>query len=176
MRSFLVWMLLAAALSGIAGCRRKPTPKVAATIEDTQGELSTAVLVADPRAASQLLRGFYPVEAGGWRWTMRKFAVSLRSPAAVTQAATLELKFAIPDMLMQSLKSMTLTAKVNGVALPKQTYTNPGDQLYTQTVPASALKGEALTVEFELDKAFGPSKQDQRELGLVVTSVGLESK
>jgi len=175
MRSFLAIILAAAALTSSSACRRRPRPKVSATIEDTQGELAAVIEVADPRASSQLLRGFYPIEAAGWRWTGRQFAVSLRAPLAA-RAATLTLKFAVPDVVMNKLKSMTLSATVNGVALLKQTYTKPGNLVYAQEVPASALKGEALTVEFALDKAYGPSEQDRRELGLVVTTVGVESK
>ena len=175
MRSFVVILVVAATLGSVSGCRRRPKPKVAATVEDTAAELASTIQFGDSRAASQLLRGFYGIEAGGWRWTMRKFAVTLRAPVAA-KSATLALKFAVPDVVFNALKTMTLSATVNGVALPKQTYRKGGDLLYSQAVPAAALKGEALTVEFELDKAFGPSAQDQRELGLVVSSVGVESK
>lgn len=175
MRFFTVLILLGALLAPVSGCRRKPKAKAAATVEEPTDELASMVQVADPRAAGQLLRGFYPVEAGGWRWTMRAFAVSLPTPLAARQAV-LQLKFALPEAVLKALKSVTLSAKINGVALPPQTFTQPGDQLYAQTVPPAAIKGEALTVEFELDKAFGPSDADRRELGLVVSSVGIESK
>jgi hypothetical protein len=38
------------------------------------------------------------------------------------------------------------------------------------------MTGDAVRVDFELDKAIPPSEQDARELGIVVSKVGLEVK
>jgi len=167
-------LILASAFS--TGCKRHQKPNIAATIED-QEELSSIVHMADPAAASQLLRGFHPVEQNAWRWSMQKFAVSLRAPAkAQVNGAMLELRFAIPDVVIEKLKELTLSATLNGLAIEPVKYDKPGDQVYSREVPASALKGEAVTVEFSLDKVLPAGSVDQRELGVVVTSVSLESK
>jgi hypothetical protein len=36
--------------------------------------------------------------------------------------------------------------------------------------------GETVRVDFQLDKAMPPSGADRRELGIIVLSIGLESK
>ena len=56
------------------------------------------------------------------------------------------------------------------------TYTTAGDHTYSKDVPASALNTDAVTVDFALDKFLPPGTVDQRELGIVVTSIGFESK
>ena len=52
----------------------------------------------------------------------------------------------------------------------------PGDHVFTVSVPAGALAGDAISVDFECDKALPPTAEDARELALVVTSIGIESK
>jgi hypothetical protein len=174
----IAWLALPLAVLALDGCKRKQSaaPAPEATIEES-GELASVVHTADPKTASQLLKGFYPVEGNAWRWTKQKFSVTLRPPAnAPTAGAILELKFAVPDSVLASLTSFKLSAKVNGTALPPATYAKSGAQTYSQDVPASALKGDAATVEFEMDKAVPPGAVDQRELGVVVASVGFEAK
>jgi len=175
MRRFVVFVAAVALLCG-AGCKRKVKPNVSAT-EEGLGELATVIHAADPRTAGQLLRGFYPVESGAWRWTMQKFAVSLATPArAATTGAILEVRFALPDVVIQKLKTVSLSATLNGVALTAQSYSKPGDHVYQAEVPASALKSEAVTVDFALDKSLPAGAIEQRELGIIVSSIGFEAK
>ena len=160
-----------------AGCKRKPQKvEVQATEEEAQ-ELESMVHVADPRASLQLVRGFHDVEQNAWRWTMAKFSVTLRPPAGGAQnGATLTLNLAVPDPVIQRLKSISLRANVQGVPLEAETYFKPGSYTYTKDVPARALSGDAVTVDFWLDKWLPPGAVDQRELGVVVSSVGFEAK
>lgn len=157
----------------LAACSRssEPTP-VAAPPEQLSGPASV-VHAADPKAAAQLLQGWHGVEQGSWRWTQKQFSVALKPPGG-GQPATLQLKFSLPDVLIQRLQSITLSATVNGTPLPPQTYQQAGAQVYTQSVPGAALVGEAVRVDFTLDKALAPSDADHRELGVVVSSVSLE--
>ena len=167
-----------AGLLGLAAtcCRRGPeTVPASATQEETQ-ELASMIHVADPRASLQLVKGFHEVEQNAWRWTMARFAVTLRAPAGASQkGATLVLKGAVPDPVIAKLKSVTLTANVEGVPLPAETFSKAGDYTYRRDVPPSAFPAEAVTVNFALDKALAPGEADHRELGLVVTSVGFEA-
>ncbi len=174
MRRLTVVLLLAAlALAGTAGCKRKKRARIA----EDQGTLTTVVAVAEPHATAQLIRGFHAVEQGAWRWTERRFAVTLRTPAGAAQkGAWLELGLAIPEASLAQLKSQTLSAVVNGYATPPETYRTAGVLSYKREIPPSALAGDAVTVEFTLDKALPPSAQDGRELGVIVTSVGLQPK
>ncbi len=173
MRRLIVVLALVAFVVAAPGCRRKRKARAEAPPDD--GKLASVLQVADPRAAVQLVRGFHAVENDAWRWTEGKFAVSLRIPDGAAQKTTaLELKFVLPQVILDNLKSVTLTATAGGVALPAETYVKAGDYTFRREVPPGVLKGEALTIEFALDKAFPPTPQDQRELGLIVSSVGLQ--
>ena len=123
------------------------------------------------------MSGFYEVEQNSWRWTKRSFSVRLRPPVdSERNGATLTLKFVIPDVILERLKSLTLTASVNGASLPPETYSKAGEQVYAREVPGKSLTGKLVTVDFTLDKALQPSPSEQRELGVVVSSIGLEPK
>lgn len=153
--------------------RRHRTP----VQETDNGMLATMVSAADPRAETQFVKGFYPVENGAWRWTSRQFTMILRPPKLASEkGARLVLKFSIPDLVIEKLHSMTLSAALNGVAIAPQEYTKPGELTYARDVPASALAGDAVKVEFTLDKALPPSPVDQRELGVIVNAAGFEVK
>jgi hypothetical protein len=43
-------------------------------------------------------------------------------------------------------------------------------------VPPDLLVKEAITLDFALDKSISPGSADSRELGIIATSIGLESK
>jgi len=151
--------------------------RVIVQTEEEGPTLATIVHVADPRAATQLLSGFYGVEQNSWRWTAGKFSVVLRPPrTAVAKGATLQLKFSVPEVVIVKLKAMSLSASVNGTPLSPESYTQPGEFTYTRDVPANLLVGESAKVDFSLDKTMPPSGGDQRELGVVVTTVGLDPR
>ena len=48
-------------------------------------EMSSIVRVADTSSDAQLIRGFYPLEHGAWRWTAGNFTVALKVPAGADQ-------------------------------------------------------------------------------------------
>ncbi|PYT10737.1 MAG: hypothetical protein DMG59_28065, partial [Acidobacteria bacterium] len=90
--------------------------------------------------------------------------------------AKLELKFNIPDVVFNQIGAITLTAAVNGLALPPEAYNKAGNFTYARDVPGAALAGDAVAVDFATDKVLPPSAQDSRELCLIVTSIGLAAK
>lgn len=174
-RHSLVLALLAV-LWAACGCRRQERARLEATIEEPPS-LASVVHVADAATAAQLLTGFYGLEQGSWRWTAGSFSVLLRPPALASQrGARLLVKLAIPEPVIQKLQNITLKATVNNVALAPETYPRPGEYAYSREVPASALAGASAIVDFTLDKTFAPGGGDQRELGIIVTTVGLEPK
>src|SRR5262249_23179484 len=131
MRNRIVLAALAACLA-LAGCRSKQKVKVQATEEEAP-TLASIVHTADPRVASQLISGFYGIEGTAWRWTAGKFSVLLRPPrTSAQQGAVLQLKFAVPDPIINSLKTVSLHATVNGKDLPAETYTKAGEYTYTK--------------------------------------------
>jgi len=175
MRTRIMLAALAACLV-LAGCRSKQKVKVQATEEEAPS-LASTIHTADPRVAAQLISGFYGIEDNAWRWTAGKFAVLLRPPRTASQkGAILQLKFALPDPIIGPLKTVAIDATVNGTKLPPETYTKSGEYTYAREVPPNLMAGEAVKVEFAMDKALPPSGSDQRELGLVVSVVGFEPK
>jgi hypothetical protein len=165
-------LALAALVAAAPGCRKM---RGRGAFDD--GQLRSVVNVADPRAAIQLTRGFHVIENDSWRWTMKEFSVTLKPPKGSAQnGAKLQMKFAIPDVIFNRLGEMTVAARINGMNLGAQKYTQAGEGVYEREVPASALRGDAVSVDFTVDKGLPPSEQDERELALVVTSVGLVPK
>ena len=180
LKSTLCLTILAAAalIACSAGCNRNH-PKADATIEEAppQQVEQTMVLANDPKASGQLTKGFHTIEQGRYRWTMGQFSVKLLAPLhASERGATLILKLGIPEPVIQKLKSMKLSASVDGVALPAETYTKAGEYVYSRVVAAQAFGKRVVAVDFALDKYFPPSEADRRELGVVVTAVGFEAK
>jgi hypothetical protein len=156
-------------------CRIKKKAR-GAVIED-DGQLASIVNVADPRAAVQLVRGFHNLENDSWRWTMKNFTVALHPPAGSAQSgAHLELKFTIPAVIFDRLGPITITGRVGAIALAPETYSQAGEATYARDIPASALGGDAVSLDFSVDKAIPPSVQDGRELAIIVTTVGLTPK
>jgi hypothetical protein len=160
-----------------ASCQRHDRVVVQATEENEEPELASVIHVADPRVAHQLLRGFYDVEQNSWRWTMGKFTVVLRPPAgASVKGADLQAKLSVPEAVIARLQSLRLDAKIGEFALEGETFLKAGEHTYRRAVPASVLGSDAVTVDFVLDKFLPPGNLDQRELGLVVSTIGFEAK
>jgi hypothetical protein len=171
----LAMALLLAPLLALGGCRSRK-PKVAATDEETPRMAST-LNMGDPKSEPQLVTGFHGIEAGAWRWTTRQFTVALRPPFGASQkGARLNLRLTVPPVVIEKLKNVSLSANAGGSALPPETYTTAGEYTYTRDLPASVLTTDSVRVDFQLDKAMAPSGADIRELGIIVLSVGLESK
>ena len=176
MRNRLLLAALAACLA-LAGCRSKQKVKVQATEEEAPS-LASTVHVADPRVASQLISGFYGIEGDSWRWTAGKFAVLLRPPrTAAKNGAMLQLKFAAAGADHRRTQDGfgQRHASTAPRCLPRPTR-SPESSPTRATCRPMLLGGEAVKVEFALDKALPPSASDQRELGLVVSAVGFEPK
>jgi hypothetical protein len=130
--------------------------------------------MSDPEADHQLVKGFWGLESGSWRWTSSKFAVNLRAPERSAQdGATLEFKFSLPEVVLNKTGPVTLSARINGMALPSQTYSKPGNFVYSAAIPADALRTAQGSLEFSTDKAVPPSNGDKRELALIAVSVAL---
>jgi hypothetical protein len=156
-----------------ASCTRRPPP-----LPEAPGELLSSIDVADPRAAVQMVRGFWQIEGNEWRWTRKQFAAVLHPPDhSREKGARLQLKLSLPPAILQNLGPITLGAAVNGFPLPTELFAQAGDYLYTRDVPADAIDADAVLVEFTADKAAppGPDTGD-RELTLIAYRVSLTEK
>jgi hypothetical protein len=169
-------LLLIALLLAPVGCKQR-RKRAAPTAQD-ELLLSSVISTADPRSASQLIKGFYPLDGGAsWRWTAKEFTVSLSAPRdAAQKGAELVLEFTIPDVVIQRLKSMTLSASIGGFKLAPEEYEAAGAYSYIRDVPADHLEAANIPVDFALDKAFPPAGAETRELGVIVTKVGFKIK
>lgn len=173
MRRLALFVLAASLILQGSGCRRI---KRAISGEPENGPFAM-VNLADPKAEPQLVRGFHQVEQQAWRWTEGSFTVNIRPPKNSKQnGATLVMAFSIPESLMAKSGAPAITATVNGTGLPPETVAKPGDQTYRRDVPASALTGDLIKVDFTLDHYAKAGDLEQRELGLIVKSIGLEAK
>jgi hypothetical protein len=144
--------------------------------EWSRGEMASTIQIADRSTDGQLIRGFYLPAGNSWRWTEGKFTVALKPPAGAREkGATLVLDFVIPDVAFAKTKGVTVSAASGGAAMAPETFTTPGKHVYRAAMPASIFAKDSAEVDFSLDRVLS-AKDYGRELGVIVTSLGLESK
>jgi hypothetical protein len=164
------------ALASLTGCKRA-RHDTNALIPEQNAALASVVNVNDPATSAQLVRGFYAVEGGAWRWTAKDFEVALKPPpGAAENGARLVFRLNAPEAVISKFGPITLSASLNGLQLAPETYSKPGNYTYTRDIPASALKGDAVVAQFHSDRTIPPSVGDRRELAVVAVSFALESK
>jgi hypothetical protein len=172
-RSICSWCLVLALLCVHCG---HPAGVVVRETGTQSAALSSTVYTGDPSAAPQLVAGFFRIEDYSWRWTTQQFSVILPSSGGMGSGATLTVELSVPDVQIAHLGKMTLAASIGHEALSPETYTKPGRYTYKREVPASLLTNQEVRVDFHLDKAMEPAGQDQRRLGVIVSSIGLDPR
>ena len=170
-------LMMTMAMAGLGGsCKAKRRVRVE-TVEEEAGPMASFIRMSEPKTAVQLVRGFYGLEQGAWRWTKGEFSVTVRPPAAAAQnGARLEAKITVPEAIIVKLGQTTLHCVVNGHVVEPEKIEKAGDLIYKRDIPASVLGGEAVTFDFRLDKFLAAGQVEERELGLIVTTVGLLKK
>jgi hypothetical protein len=155
--------------------------KHSTTIQNDEGEpnvtnsVVSVVKMNDASSKGQLARGFYAIEGNAWRWTSGSFSVVLKTPPGAAQkGATLTMALTVSDVILKQVHFQTLTASVGTTKLNTEKYVDAGTHTFTATIPASLLTGDTVTVDFSLDNTLPPGV-DRRELGVIVSSVGIES-
>ncbi len=171
MRSISLTFLLISLLLAGTSCKRRHGGS-------GQGQLlASNIYAGDPNVSGHFVKGFYGVEENAWRWTGKEFAVDLSPPLHSDQkGAQLVMKLAVPDAVIQKLTSMQLTASIKGFKLEPQAYTKPGQYTYTRDVPPDELQGNVVRIDFSLDHTLPPTEDDKRQLGIIVSEVGLVAK
>ena len=161
----------------LSGCKHRER-KVQVLTDEESAVLASVVQMGDAKVAPQLLKGFHSVEENSWRWTMGQFAVALRPPRnGAIRGAVLHFKFVLPEAILAKVNNrISLSAAVNGTPLPPETYTKAGEFDYARDVDSKLLAGEAVNVEFTMDKVVPAGMIEQREFGVIATSVGFEAK
>jgi hypothetical protein len=83
------------------------------------------------------------------------------------------MEYTVPELFLQKVPKTTLTIFVNGKALDSDVITKAGSATLERTVTTDLLKGDVVTVDFALDQFLAAGSVDQRELGLIVSAIGL---
>jgi len=163
--------LLAIAVA-TAACKGQHDRVTVQNEEEPEPRMASLVRMNDPKASAQMLSGFYGLEDNTWRWTSGKFAVQLRTPPAAQSGAILAFSFTIPDVIVQKLGKIRITASIGGMELKSAEYGTPGSYVFSADVPASLLTAESVKVDFFLNKTMRPDG-DARVLGVVANSVSI---
>src|SRR5260370_41529340 len=151
----------------LTGCKRRDRKVRVVQTDEDSASLASVIHMSDPSAAAQLLKGFHAIEEKSWRWTMGEFAIVLRPPRnAAAKGATLHFKFTLPEAVLAKVKPVSLSASVNGTALPPATYTQAGELGYSRAAHDKLLSGDAVNLEFKLDKFLPAGPVETRELGV----------
>ena len=114
-----------------------------------------------PAPVTQFVDGWHKLENGAWRWTRRRFSLTV-APGA----QRLNLKVTVPPNLDLPL---TLNAHAAGALIATHNLTRSGDFECVQSLPP----GAEVLVEFELDRALPPDATDARERAIIVRAVEL---
>lgn len=168
----LIFAGLALQLSLLQSCGKR-IPRYAT---EESFELASAVRTAERSQSLQLIHGFHGIEHNAWRWTGRRFAVTLKTPAgAAQQGGALTVHLSVPEPIIRHAGSVTLTATVSGRSIGQKTWTVAGPSQLLARVPADLLTASATTIDFELSSYLAASVEDARELGIIVESLELRT-
>lgn len=174
MRQFTLTLALCLCTLTLA-CKRPDPIRLQPTLEEPAA-MASMIDISDPSIASQLLRGFYLPHEPAWCWTAPRFTVALQVPPhARENGARLLLQYHVLESSIAALNKMTIHAKVGEAPLDPETVTTPGDHQYRRDVPPSAFLKDFVHADFNVD-GFVTPPGDNRQLSLIVTAVGLESK
>ncbi len=106
--------------------------------------------------------GWHEESGEGWRWTERRFSFSL--PPGEWRSMTLHVH--LPEAVFANASAVTLTLPEIGA---HHCATEPGSYTLRADLPAGITR-----IECEFDRAIGPTSDDSRELGGVVTGVSYQ--
>jgi hypothetical protein len=167
MRSITLTLLSVSLLFVAGGCKRR----------HKKPEIVTDARASDPDVADRFAEGFFNVEAGTWRWTAKQFTVILNPPANSAQrGAHLVVHLTVPDPVIANSKVIELSCSVSDLKLDPQVFAKAGGYTYERDIPADKLQGKDVHIDFAVDHTLPGINGDMRQLGIIVSEVGLESK
>ena len=71
---------------------------------------------------------------------------------------------------------MQLSASIQGFKLEPQVYTKSGHSPTRATCPPDKLQSDVVRIDFAVDHTLPPTEDDKRQLGIIVSEVGLVAK
>jgi tRNA (mo5U34)-methyltransferase len=113
----------------------------------------------------ELATGWHHLEFERQRWTERRFTVTLDLAAAI-EPAHLRFHFQLHEAVLGEGAPISIRATVNGTPLAPRVFSTAGWHDYTGEL--ESLEPGNVRVDFELDRALGPTTTDLRELGVLV--------
>jgi hypothetical protein len=126
---------------------------------------SRAIGSFDP--AVTLLDGWHEPVEEHWRWTEKEFSIGIRNHGTV-DALEINISFWMPEHAKQQLGQIQLSAWIDGSAAPSETFSTPGHNRYTVTIPTP---NNFTVLRVSVDKSYVPGGADPRELGLAVDRI-----
>ena len=133
------------------------------------------IRMADLHTQKQLLKGFYNLEAGAWRWTDKDFSVMLKVPSdAQKSGGVLTLQGTLVPESVQN-GPVEISAQIAGQPLEKKSFSKAGELIYRVDVPAAALDRPLIAADFSLSSTHRVPG-DRRNLGVIATVISLRSK
>jgi hypothetical protein len=131
--------------------------------------------MADLHTQKQLLRGFYNLEAGAWRWTDKEFSVMLKVPSdAAKNGGVLTLQGTLVPEGVQN-GPLEISSQIAGQPLGTKSFSKPGEIIYRVDVPASVLARPLIAADFNLSSTHRVPG-DARNLGVIATVISLRAK
>lgn len=115
--------------------------------------------------ADSLVQGLYQVEPGAWRWTSGSAMVAVRTPQCPCVA---QAEFTVPE----AAKATSVEIWVDGVKAGFIGITNPGQ--YVLNAPVKP-EGATTMIELKVSPTFR-APGDDRDLGVILTSIGLKGR
>jgi hypothetical protein len=115
----------------------------------------------------ELLSGWHAPESAGWRWTEQRFSARMEAGGPTR----FELRFFVPQALIERYGPVTLHATADGSPLPSQTYHESARFTYRATMEKLPSTAATVQLDFWLDHALPPGESDERELGIVVAAL-----
>jgi 2-polyprenyl-3-methyl-5-hydroxy-6-metoxy-1,4-benzoquinol methylase len=120
----------------------------------------------------ELLQGWHPPEGTGWRWTGRQFSVRA-DVKDLRLARVLRMKVFVAEELSPAGDPVVLSIRANGRELTPACFEKPGVHTLVRMLDVST-EGD-LYLEFRLNRALPVDPEDGRELGVIVSSLVVDS-
>ena len=119
----------------------------------------------------EFLEGWHRPEESGWRWTQRDFSARVHI-AGGRRPRRLVLDLFLSEDLMSHVNPLRLSLSVSGQPLTPEVYRSSGSHTLVRGLRGPAANDFLLT--FSLSGALPPTPQDDRERGMVVSSIRVE--
>jgi len=168
-------VLVAVMVAGMSSCQRYPEsyppPEQRQPLTAAEaGEEKSFVEMNAADAASYFVRDVRGLEANQWRWTGQRPTLHF----VLDQVENLKfvMDFAVAGAVLEQTGPLTVSFRINGRLLARETYATHGEKHFEKPVQASWLEaGGDTIVSAELDKVW-VSPTDGVKLGIILKRAG----